>query len=50
MIKLLEDQHLVITHLILKNLVFGYIKNYHSNNELKNKNLYIEVEKRKNIQ
>ena len=30
-----------------KNLVFGYIKNYHSNDELKNRNLFIEVEKKK---
>ena len=30
-----------------KNLVFGYIKNDFSNNELKSKNLFIEVEKQK---
>ena len=30
-----------------KNLCFGYIKNEYSNNELINKNIFIEVEKRK---
>jgi len=30
-----------------KNLVFGYIKNDLSNDELKSKNLFIEVEKKK---
>ena len=30
-----------------KNLVFGYIKNDFTNNELKSKNLFIEVEKQK---
>ena len=30
-----------------KNLVFGYINNDFSNQELQNKNLYIEVEKKK---
>ena len=30
-----------------KNLVFGYIKNDLSNNELQSKNLFIEVEKQK---
>ena len=30
-----------------KNLVFGYIKNDFSNEELQNKNLFIEVEKKK---
>ena len=30
-----------------KNLVFGYIKNELSNDELKSKNLFIEVEKKK---
>ena len=30
-----------------KNLVFGYIKNDFSNDELQSKNLFIEVEKRK---
>ena len=30
-----------------KNLVFGYISNDLSNNELQSKNLFIEVEKKK---
>ena len=30
-----------------KNLVFGYIKNDLSNDELKSRNLFIEVEKKK---
>ena len=30
-----------------KNLTFGYIKNDFSNEELQNKDLYIEVEKKK---
>ena len=30
-----------------KNLVFGYIKNEFSNEDLKSKNLFIEVEKKK---
>ena len=30
-----------------KNLAFGYIKNDYSNDELKSKNLFVEVEKKK---
>ena len=30
-----------------KNLTFGYVKSSYSNDELKNMNLYVEVEKKK---
>ena len=44
-IKLLEEQHQEIIHLISKNLAFGYINNDYSDDELLKGNISIEIEK-----